>query len=133
MASLQHIAPIFPTADMDAMRAHYEALGFTVHLHGGGYGTAARDAVRIHFKLVPDLGPATERGAAYVGERRRHRPACGVVGGSGRRDLRPVRPRIRRACFEAAHTDGDGNLLRFGSPVRALTTGPPDGELYLLS
>jgi len=28
MASLQHIAPIFPTADMDAMRAHYEALGF---------------------------------------------------------------------------------------------------------
>src|ERR1700722_3858460 len=67
MASLQHVAPIFPTADMDAMRAHYEALGFTVHVHGGGYGTAARDAVRIHFKLVPDMGSATERGAAYVG------------------------------------------------------------------
>ena len=30
MASLQSIAPIFPTADMAAMQAHYEALGFTV-------------------------------------------------------------------------------------------------------
>jgi hypothetical protein len=67
MPSLQHIAPIFPTADMDAMRDHYEALGFAVHVHGGGYGTVARDDIRIHFKLVPDMGPATERGAAYVG------------------------------------------------------------------
>ncbi len=72
MASLQHIAPIFPTADMDAMRAHYEALGFTVHVHGGGYGTAARDAIRIHFKLVPDMGPATRTGCRLPGRRRRH-------------------------------------------------------------
>ena len=28
MATFQSIAPIFPTADMAAMRAHYEALGF---------------------------------------------------------------------------------------------------------
>ena len=48
------------------MRAHYEALGFAVHVHGGGYGTAARDGIRIHFKLVPEIGPAEERGAAYV-------------------------------------------------------------------
>ena len=52
MATLQSAAPIFPTSDMEAMRAHYEALGFEVHVHGGGYATAARDAVRIHFRLV---------------------------------------------------------------------------------
>ena len=66
MATLQNISPIFPTADMEAMRAHYEALGFTVHVHQGGYGTAARDGIRIHFKLVPDLAPGIERGAAYL-------------------------------------------------------------------
>jgi hypothetical protein len=117
MASLQHVAPIFPTADMDAMRSHYEALGFAVHVHGGGYGTAARDGVRIHFKLVPDMGPATERGAAYVGAD----------------DATALHAEWRAAAvgetsdlfdpgfgvLEAAHTDGDGNLLRFGSPVQA--------------
>ena len=81
MASLQHVAPIFPTADMDAMRAHYEALGFTVHVHGGGYGTVARDAIRIHFKLVPDMGPATERGAAYLGVDDADASARRVAGG----------------------------------------------------
>ena len=40
MATFQSVAPIFPTADMDAMRVHYEALGFAVRVHGGGYGTA---------------------------------------------------------------------------------------------
>ena len=115
MASLQHIAPIFPTADMDAMRAHYEALGFTVHVHGGGYGTAARDAVRIHFKLVPDMGPATERGAAYVGAGdvdALHDEWCAAGVGETSELFDPG-----FGVREAAHTDGDGNLLRFGSPL----------------
>jgi hypothetical protein len=116
MASLQHISPIFPTADMDAMRAHYEALGFTVQVHGGGYGSAARDRIRIHFKLVPDMGPATERGAAYVGADdavalRAEWLAAGVGETSDLFD-----PGF--GVLEAAHTDGDGNLLRFGSPVK---------------
>ena len=38
--------------------------------------------------------------------------------------------------WEAAHTDGDGNLLRFGSPLPqprgALTLGPPDGTIVLI-
>jgi hypothetical protein len=113
MASLQHVAPIFPTADMDRMRAHYEALGFSVRVHDGGYGTAARDGIRIHFKLVPGMGQATERGAAYVGVD----------------DADALHAEWRRAgvgettdlfdpgfgVWEAAHTDDDGNLLRFGS------------------
>ena len=112
------------------MRAHYEALGFTVHVHGGGYGTASRDGIRIHFKLVPGLGPAEERGAAYVGvddadALHREWRAAGVGETSDLFD-----PGF--GVWEAAHTDGDGNLLRFGSPLAtALTLGPPDGRITL--
>ncbi len=125
MASLQHIAPIFPTADMDAMRAHYEALGFAVHVHGGGYGTAARDGIRIHFKLVPDMGPAAERGAAYLGvddATRLHAewraaavgetsdlfdPGFGVLGGGAHRRRRePAALRLARRALTPAQPDG---------------------------
>ncbi len=119
MVTLQHIAPIFPTADMDAMRVHYEALGFRVHVHGGGYGTASRDGVRIHFRHVPDLARGAERGAAYIGvddAEGLHTEwlAAGVGETSDLFD-----PGF--GVWEAAHTDRDGNLVRFGSP----TTGRP--------
>jgi len=117
MATLQSAAPIFPTADMDAMRAHYEALGFQVQVHHGGYATAARDAVRIHFRHVSDDGDEMRMpGAAYLAAD----------------DADALHAEWRRAgvgettdlfdpgfgVWEAAHTDPDGNLLRFGSPVK---------------
>lgn len=117
MATLQSAAPIFPTADMEAMRAHYEALGFEVHVHGAGYATAARDAVRIHFRHVPEEGDEVRMpGAAYLAAD----------------DADDLHAEWRRAgvgettdlfdpgfgVWEAAHTDPDGNLLRFGSPVK---------------
>ena len=116
MASLQSVAPIFPTADMDAMRAHYEALGFTVHVHGSGYGTASRDGIRLHFKMVRDLAPGVERGAAYLAvddaDALHSEWRAAAVGETS--DL--FDPGF--GVWEAAHTDPDGNLLRFGSPLR---------------
>lgn len=115
MATLQHVAPIFPTANMEAMRAHYEALGFSVHVHGGGYGTVARDGVRIHFKHVPDMGPATERGAAYLGvddATALHAEWRAAAVGETTDLFDPG-----FGVLEAAHTDDEGNLLRFGSPL----------------
>ncbi len=116
MATLQSIAPIFPTADMGAMQVHYEALGFEVRVHEGGYGTAARDGVRIHFRHVPELGPGTERGAAYlaVDDADALHAAWRAAGVGETGDL--FDPGF--GVWEAAHTDGDGNLLRFGSPLR---------------
>jgi hypothetical protein len=116
MASLRSIAPIFPTSDLEAMRSHYEALGFTVAVHAGGYATAARDGVQIHFRLEPELAAGAERGAAYIGTD----------------DADALHAEWRRAAvgetddlfdpgfgvWESAHHDPDGNLLRFGSPLR---------------
>jgi hypothetical protein len=115
MATMQTIAPIFPTADMDAMQAHYEALGFSVQVHGGGYGTAARDGVRIHFRHVPGLAPVGERGAAYIGvdDADALHAEWEAAGVGETTDL--FDPGF--GVWEASHVDGDGNLVRFGSPT----------------
>ncbi len=116
MATLRSIAPIFPTADLQAMRSHYEALGFAVGVHGGGYGTAERDGIRIHFRHVPGLSLQPEhRGAAYIAADdadalHAEWRAAGVGETSDLFD-----PGF--GVWEAAHTDGDGNVLRFGSPL----------------
>jgi hypothetical protein len=117
MATLQSAAPIFPTADLDAMREHYEALGFEVHVHGEGYATAARDAVRIHFRHVPDgAGELLAPGAAYLAaDDADALHAEWLRAGVGETtDL--FDPGF--GVWEAAHTDPDGNLLRFGSPIK---------------
>jgi hypothetical protein len=121
MATLQSAAPIFPTSDLGVMRAHYEALGFEVRLHREGYATAARDAVRIHFHQSPAGESPPAPGAAYLAAD----------------DAEALHAEWRRAgvgetsdlfdpgfgVWEAAHTDPDGNLLRFGSPL-VLRSGP---------
>jgi hypothetical protein len=115
MASLRSIAPIFPTADMAAMQAHYEALGFRVDVHRSGYGTASRDGVRIHFKPAEENEPVTERGAAYLAV-----DDAGALHAQWRAAAVGETSDLFDAGFgvrEAAHTDGDGNLLRFGSPI----------------
>ena len=116
MATLQSIAPIFPTADLEAMRAHYEALGFAVHVHGGGYGTAARDGVRSTSATCPTARPPVRRrGGRLPRRRRRRRAPRRVAGGRRGRDVDLFDPGF--GVWEAAHTDADGNLLRFGSPL----------------
>ncbi len=133
MATFQGIAPIFPTADFEAMRAHYEALGFTVHVHGGGYGSVERQGVKIHFRHVPGLGSGgpdgvagdsepgdgeagTERGAAYIAvdDADALHAEWRAAGVGETTDL--FDPGF--GVWEASHIDADGNLLRFGSPVR---------------
>ena len=128
MATFQDIAPIFPTADFDAMRAHYEALGFAVHVHGGGYGTVERDGVKIHFRHVPGLGSADGTPAASPDPGTR--PAAAYIAVD---DVDALHARWRAAGVgetsdvfdpgfgvrEAAHVDVDGNLIRFGSRAGA--------------
>ncbi len=116
MTSLRSIAPIFPTSDMEAMRSHYEALGFTVAVHAGGYASAARDGVQIHFRLDPEPAPGAERGAAYIAvDDADALHAEWRAAGVGKTDDL-FDPGF--AVWEAAHHDSDGNVLRFGSALR---------------
>ena len=128
MATFQSIAPIFPTADMDAMQAHYEALGFDVHVLGGGYGTASRDGVRLHFRLDPDLDPASERGAAYIAVDDADALHAEWTGGGRRRDVRPVRSGLRRVGGRAHRRRRQPAAVRLAR-LRALTLAPSDGRI----
>jgi|SRR5580658_59045 hypothetical protein len=115
MPTLRTIAPILPTADMDRMRTHYEKLGFSVRVHQGAYATATRDSLNIHFHLDVDHDPFGGGGALYLGvddaDALHAEWVAAAVGQTS--DL--FDPGF--GVWEAAHTDGDGNLIRFGSPV----------------
>jgi hypothetical protein len=120
-ATFASVAPIFATADLDVMRAHYEALGFAVRVHQSGYATASRDGVNLHFRHEPEPDPdhtlaPVAPGAAYIGvDDADALHAEWVAAGVGETsDL--FDPGF--GVWEAAHTDPDGNLLRFGSPIR---------------
>jgi hypothetical protein len=114
VATLRSIAPILPTADLDAMRAHYEQLGFAVRVHQGGYGSASRDGITLHFHLEAAHTP-DRSGAVYIGvddaDALHAEWTAAAVGQTT--DL--FDPGF--GVWEAAHTDSDGNLIRFGSPL----------------
>ena len=104
-----------------------------MHVHGGGYGTAARDGVRIHFRLVPGLGAGRRSGApptSAVDDADALHAEWRAAGVGETSDL--FDPGF--GVWEAAHTDGDGNLLRFGSPLHSALTPArhPMGELALV-
>ncbi|HVA06668.1 MAG TPA: VOC family protein [Acidimicrobiales bacterium] len=111
MASFRSIAPILPTADMERTRRHYERLAFTVRVHTEGYGTATRDGINLHFALTAD-GSA---GAVYIAvdDADALHAEWSAAGVGETSDL--FDPGF--GVWEAAHTDPDGNLIRFGSPV----------------
>jgi hypothetical protein len=115
VATIHSVAPILPTKNMDAMQRHYEQLGFIVRLHGAEYATASRDGINLHFHLVSDHD-GTQGGAAYLAvddaDALHAEWRAAGVGETG--DL--FDPGF--GVWEAAHTDADGNLIRFGSPTR---------------
>ncbi|HUC04323.1 MAG TPA: VOC family protein [Acidimicrobiales bacterium] len=118
MAVFRSVAPILPTSDMVRTRRHYECLGFAVTVHGDGYATAARDGVALHFELVTDqVADSAWRpgGAVYIGvDDADALHAEWVAAGVGTTDDLHD-PGF--GVWEAAHTDPDGNIVRFGSPL----------------
>src|SRR6516164_9105711 len=119
-ATVYSAAPIFPTTDLGAMQAHYEALGFAVHVHQDGYATASRDGVKLHFRHEPDPAADSGVGAAYLAvDDADALHAEWVAAGVGETtDL--FDPGF--GVWEAAHTDLDGNLLR--QTARRFFVGP---------
>ena len=111
---LTRFSPIFPVKDLRRALAHYATLGFvtTAYAEGDEYGFADRDGIGLHFAAEPDHAGGAET-YLYVEDADAlyaewARPG---VGGT----TRPVAPTDYK-LREGAHTDPDGNLIRFGSP-----------------
>lgn len=116
--ALRSSSPIFPVGDLPAALEHYSRLGFKTFSHAGGedYGFANRDGVSIHL-ATQDAHPALHPpGAAYLFVRdadslfEQWRDA-----GAGGETLPPGPTDY--GLREGRHTDLDGNLIRFGSPI----------------
>jgi DNA-binding MarR family transcriptional regulator len=110
-------SPIFPVRDLAAALAHYSALGFTTHGYEDGrdYGFADRDGTGLH--LAADAGQEPGRGAAaylYVRDADALHAEWSRPGIGGH--THPVGP-TPYGLREGSHTDPNGNLIRFGSPI----------------
>jgi DNA-binding MarR family transcriptional regulator len=115
---LRRFEPIFPVRDLAAALAHYADLGFETFVYedGTGYGFANRDGVGLHLAAEAGHDPAHHAASTYLYVRDADalyaewtRPGVG-----GR--TRPVGPTPYK-LREGSHTDPDGNLIRFGSPM----------------
>jgi DNA-binding MarR family transcriptional regulator len=111
---LRRFSPIFPVGDLAAALAHYAALGFRTDDGGGeAYGFAARDGVELHLHASHYHAP---KGSAYLYVRDADAlyEEWSQPGIGGRTD--PAGP-TGYGLREGSHTDPDGNLIRFGSPM----------------
>jgi glyoxalase/bleomycin resistance protein/dioxygenase superfamily protein len=111
-------ATIFPVRDLDSALDHYRRLGFRVSPYDAGYGYAVRGTADFHLSVRRDLDPRRNTSAVYLyvddaealfAEWR----AAGVEG----QFFEPHDTEY--GLREAAHIDLDGNLVKFGSPLRA--------------
>jgi hypothetical protein len=114
MANLNRIAPIFGVTDLGRALAHYEGMGFAVRAdEAGGYGFATRDGIEIHLGVVKDASQTQHSAYLFVDDARllaeRWRSAGVEVHGPEDTDW---------GKHEGAVLDPDGNVIRFGSPMR---------------
>jgi catechol 2,3-dioxygenase-like lactoylglutathione lyase family enzyme len=114
-ATVEGFEPCFSVTDVDRAVAHYQRLGFATSYHDETYAFAHRDRdLTIHLMHADDPG-AHSRSVLYLHVDDADRLA---------RDWRDAGLQVSGPddCDygkrEGAHTDPDGNTLRFGSPLR---------------
>ena len=114
MGTVKRIAPIFGVRDLEAALAHYERLGFaTRRYEGGGYGFATRDGIELHLGVVAD--DDHHSGSAYIWVDDADELAA--VWSDAGVHVHPPQD-TDWGQHEGAVVDPDGNVIRFGSPVR---------------
>ena len=117
---LQRVAPIFAVRDLEAALSYYQRLGFSTRPYvGGGYGFATRDDIEIHLGLVPADDFRVSAAYLWVDDADELADAWRDAGAEvhGPQDT-------EWGQHEGAHVDPDGNVIRFGSPIRPGTTEP---------
>jgi hypothetical protein len=115
VATFKRIAPILPVRDVEVSRAHYERMGFTTRVYGRGlYGFAVRDGIEIHLGVVAN--PETHGHASaylFVDDADSLAEMWRSAG------VEVHRPEDTEwGQHEGAVVDPDGNVIRFGSPMR---------------
>jgi hypothetical protein len=123
MPKLQTIAPVFSTSNLTRWLDHYHALGFKVQRYDDEYGFASRDSINLHVSVNADHDPALTAGCAYVyvdDADALHALWSVVPGGRG-----PAPKDTDYGLREGGHIDPDGNLLRYGSPIREVDSSGP--------
>lgn len=113
---IRSIAPVFSTSNLARWLDHYHALGFTVSSYNDEYGFASLGDVEIHVSVNPDHDPATTAGCAYLHVEDSdavHARWSRVEGGRG-----PAPVDTEYGLREGGHIDPDGNLLRYGCPIK---------------
>lgn len=121
MATLQRIAPTFPVSDLGVALAHFERLGFETRRYDGGdeYGFATRDGVEIHLGIVlGDKPTAPATAYLYVDDADELFTQWQATGA----DVRPPED-TPWGQHEGVVIDPDGNLIRFGSPIKPVAAG----------
>ncbi len=116
MTTIKRVAPIFSVRDLGASLRHYQRLGFSVREYeGGGYGFAHRDGVEIH--LGTDShgnGPGTKH-SAYLWVDDADALAREWLAAGAEVHMPED---TEWGQHEGAIEDPDGNVLRFGSPMK---------------
>jgi catechol 2,3-dioxygenase-like lactoylglutathione lyase family enzyme len=114
MASVNRVAPIFAVRDLEASIAHYERMGFTTRVYeGGGYGFASRDGIEIHLGVVPTEDPRVSAAYLFVDD------ADSLADEWRSTGVEVHRPEDTQwGQHEGAVVDPDGNVIRFGSPMK---------------
>ena len=115
MSRIQRVAPIFAVRDLDAAMGFYRRLGFTTRAYeGGGYGFATRDGIEIHLGLVPADDLRTGSSYLWVDDADELAATWRSAGVEvhGPEDT-------PWGQHEGAVVDVDGNVIRFGSPLRS--------------
>ena len=106
--------PCFSVADVGRAVHHYELLGFTSSYHDENYAFAHRDDLTIHLAKPDDPTSATVS-ALYLHVDDADRLAADWRT-AGMQVVGPADYDYGKR--EGSHVDPDGNLIRFGSPLR---------------
>ena len=116
MTTIKRVAPIFPVRDLKVSLDHYQRLGFSVREYqGGGYGFASRDRVEIHLGTSSDGSLPHPKHSAYLWVDDADTLANEWLAAGAEVHMPED---TEWGQHEGAIEDPDGNVLRFGSPMR---------------
>jgi hypothetical protein len=108
-------SPVLPVRALEPALEHYRALGFLISRHDENYGFAAWRGLELHLSVAPGHDPLRTAAAVFL-----HVPDADAVAAAWAEVPRTGEPvDTAYGIREGWHIDPDGNLLRFGSPLRS--------------